>query len=223
MKAAQALILALVVSALLALPLAASAGAGEGYMFYVFADSRCPHCKSLIEFFREQGFRHSVCFADLSAACNALFADFLGATGLPGLVPATVAVADGRVAAIVVGALRDAQFWEMAKTGRGEGGDIPVYMPAGAGAVKAGSVPASREEAVASILSRFPEVSGAGGTRSDLGEIAKAMAAFVALMAITAFLIIVATATISAVMTLTLALATLPLALLRALLRRVKR
>ena len=164
MKAAQALILALVVSALLALPLAASAGAGEGYMFYVFADSRCPHCKSLIEFFRERGYSHSVCYVDLSTACNALFADLLKAAGLPGLVPVTVAVANGSVGAIVVGALRDAEFWDMARAGRAGGEDIPIYMPAGDRAVKAGSVPAQREAEVLSLLTRFPVGGQAGAT-----------------------------------------------------------
>jgi len=153
-KSAQTLILVPALLILLALPLAAFAGGEEDYRFYVFADSRCPHCRSLIEFFREQGYRHSVCYVDLSTACDTLFLDLLGVAGLPGVVPVAVVVVDGRVSGIVVGALRDVQFWEMVKSGVG-GGDIPVYMATGDGAAKAGLVPAQREAEVLSLLDKF--------------------------------------------------------------------
>jgi len=182
---ARVAVLALMVAA----ALLAFAGAEEDYGFYVFADSRCPHCRSLIEFFREQGYRYSACYVDLSAACRALFSDFLEAAGLPGLVPVTVAVVDGDVAAIVVGALRDAQFWEMVKSAGGAGDGIPVYVPAGAGIAKAGSVPASREGALFSILSRFPGEEGVVGAERA-GGLGVDVKALVGLAAVLAFIVL---------------------------------
>lgn len=117
-KVAVILTLALTVTAILAL---SEVFAGSSVYLYLYGRTGCPACRALDEFLRQAyPGRYYFCKTDLSKVCENNHDQIVSTLVSKGVssehlmyIPQTYVVRNGRyLVAVVIGAIRDPQFWE---------------------------------------------------------------------------------------------------------------
>ncbi|MCY0868680.1 MAG: hypothetical protein OWQ48_05575 [Desulfurococcus sp.] len=95
---------------------------------YMYGVSWCPHCRNMKTFLGEKypGI-FTYCEVDTVEACSRAFTEWLKETGLPGYVPQTLIVKNGRITAVIIGEVLNESFINnLVSLEPGE--SIPVYQ-----------------------------------------------------------------------------------------------
>ncbi len=84
------------------------------YVFYIYGDPSCPHCRAMKKFFTDEyGSSHVYfCNAASNTTCQERFIDLSIKIGSRGWVPTILVVEDCKTKAIVIGEVRDKGFWD---------------------------------------------------------------------------------------------------------------
>ncbi|RLG78914.1 MAG: hypothetical protein DRO10_01740 [Thermoprotei archaeon] len=102
---------------------------GADYYFFIYGSSECPHCRRL-EAFMESTYgpsRYHFCDVSTNQACLEYFKKFLGASGLPGSVPMTMAFKQGYLMGIVIGEDENKSFWDSIVAAK-PSPNVTIYM-----------------------------------------------------------------------------------------------
>ncbi len=125
-------LLVLLAASLISPLITVSNSSNAPYVFYLYAATTCPFCRALKEFVISTfGEEHLiVVYVDTDENAVRRYADmwsnYLKPYGVDPVVPITLVLSDGEVKAVVIGLVRDPEFWS-SLTELEAGNDIPLY------------------------------------------------------------------------------------------------